>query len=1479
MKIEDLNALIKTYEALAAKLAAEAKERAALAAKLGGSDKLVAAIDAFPDADSFVKFADKMPDNPPLGDVLAAFGTDLPDLAKLVNETLDGNAALLGVLAEKGCGRDPAKLKEFADTFNASPALLQGMIEGGGLGDNPDALAAMFDAGCGRDPAKLKTLFEKFPDPADRKALSDVLTSGGLGQAPAALGALAGQGDGDLLKKLTEQFDNKAKNADLNELLTRTSLDGGSPSRPELLRDLIVDGLGGEPKRLLELHKAFDGNIGDLDKVISGMDGVDGQAGKRLKTLMDAVQGREGYTDQQMADHLRDPFLSSIAGQSGASKTPPVGGDANAKAGFDAARTRKVLNTSAVAGLLAQGMTPSQAGAVLTARIDDSDLRDQFSAATGSADTMADRADALALLPAEGDPTQTDVTKAATTAVTDATTTINGQADGADAAQIAALMTLADKAIAAATVEPDSGARDAALAAAKNAANAAQTAMKRAAGLAMSASQGGAAAAAMQQASAKLPSTTPDAVKNAVKAYADMSFAAAATSAAINDNETNSGALATKALAEFAAKHGTPVPVDTLDASKAATKIATEAADDLAAVVTNASRPIPAGLLERAKVQADATVAAGQAEPDETTAKAAYAAAKKLSDAVSDALLDAAARLAMDHVRSNTDGKAALKNVAAADACSGMAARLLAPGSESSELRGSLADVSASEKTSTDVQDFKAIDVAVQKSEAEAAARQAAEDKKGAMPDVGEITSEIQTASLKALGARNAANTAAAKLDAAIPAENPAAFAALVKEAAEAADDAFKAAKNVVEDSARADTLIAAEKCAASVKKASERPAFGVLNAALDAQADLDIATKSARNAALTSVEVTDLLAADKAELGKAAESAAYLAAAAKKGAAPDATEVTDEITAANKAADDAKLAVTNAIVALAGGDPAVDAKAYTQAIKDLAAKADAALSAARDAVDETKRDAALAEAKKGAAEAATATKTLADYHLQKAKEASFKKQDADMRNAAGPRDAMTAAMASGVGLVAATKKAGKAFETGKAAVANAAASALALLAETDGAVRSATELAEEKQAKAQLPGADQLAKLEAMVADRDAAKVLAEKAKAAFCGAATSAPWGGLVGALPAAAPATTDPMPPNVEVDFQDALTAGKAASSAFVAARDAALKVERSALAFKVELTAIANPTTAESDALSGVTTIEGNASAATVALQAPVDQIAAAIKAAKNSINKYMVWANTNHSGDTGTLALQATSGFIASEFADTNVPAVGEADLIRVAPSLVKQPYTGAHLTTVVVNGANATVDMKHITERHVRGTYEFDNESCPKGTQHDVGMLLQGALAGLQTPPKTTEENRLIKESRRNKANSFFPEAVDSAKAEDLAKQALTAADNSLAPSDVASELLSQIVPPPTPPATTPKEVRWNRTWFSADVTVSIPPNISANIGIGIAQNPGGPVPLPTTAVIKGRMFYPNEGDKISTPDVLIMAKALGVAQ
>jgi len=1316
MKLADALALIQTYEKLAQKTAAAIDARAALTASLGAAEvgKLA---DAFPDAEAFAAFAAAMPATPKLEDVVKAFQPDTKDLADLISVTLKGDAKLLSVLAEKGCDRDPAVLKKLADEFKSDPKPLQEMIEEGGLGDHPEAMAAMLQAGCEKDPAKLRALCAKFGVKLDRERLAGILGSGGLGQAPETVGALAKEGGGDMLRQMSVAFDDEPKRTKLRELLSDGGCDAAASGRPGLLADVVRDGLGGNPARLIELHDAFKGGGADelpnLGKMLAGLDGDDGKAGKRLGTLHAALKSRAGAaTDAQVSVQLRDPYMKSISDFSMAGKMPPVIARGAAKDAAAAAAARPMPPAAQRAATLAGGLKNRNSADLLEASLTDPG-RSHAASAAGMTDGLGKRADALKLTPAAGDPGQTDETKLTTAAANDAAAALAKRTDGGTPADIEALAKLGVAALEAAALEPDDATRDAALAAAKLVETTVTEALRRLAAKTLAGAPGADAATVAQAALDGLPVTTPAGVKKAAEAIAAAGMQACAASQGATQDPHTASAAAKKAIEEG---YDLPARAGAEKTAREAAEKAAATAEAAAKLVTNAPRPVDAALLQRAATAAANAVALGGKSADEAAAKKAFDAAKALATAIADAVREAAGRFALAAAQDTAGGKAGLAAATDTDKAVAILERLVPPSP--------------------------------------------------AIPEVKQ-------------------------------------------------------------------------------------------------------AAKAARGSALTGADAGAMETADKGDLKKAAQETAYRSAAATAGGEPDTVAIGNAEAAADIAADMAAKDADLATSALTSAAVATDPAAYVTLIEDAARLAEAALTSARAAPDDTKRDAAVLAAKNGAAAAADGAKKLAAYHQAAAQTQLNTRQATEMTAAAGPRDALPQAMTTGVGVPGAKANAQAAFDNGKIAIADAAAAELARLAETEATVRTANEAADGKQILASLPGADENAKLDALIAARDAAEQLSIKATAGFHG---------LVVGLPAVPPAG-DPMPPDPDAPFAPAMTALKAATGAANAWVAAAKAVETAAKGFEAALGKIAVPTPEEAATLLAMTNAKAPAKVATGLAETALAGIDTDAETLRDSVTAWTEWANTNHRVpvvDPGTTKLQDITGFAISLQLEAKVPAKTEAELIQSGPSLKKVAYAGPATAAGVANGAPADIDMAHITDRHVPSTYKFVPESSPRGSEHDAGLLLTGKLAGVPQNQRTSKEKALIKQGKSNKKNSFFPETVDAAAALTMAQDALNAAAALQTPPGLPIWLFNQVA---LQPIGGPKQ-QWQKVWFEPSVNVNLPganpPQVvPCTVGVAIATNPGGG----PTAKPKVRMFYPDPGNKLSMPDVLVMAKAVGVAQ
>lgn len=286
---------------------------------------------------------------------------------------------------------------------------------------------------------------------------------------------------------------------------------------------------------------------------------------------------------------------------------------------------------------------------------------------------------------------------------------------------------------------------------------------------------------------------------------------------------------------------------------------------------------------------------------------------------------------------------------------------------------------------------------------------------------------------------------------------------------------------------------------------------------------------------------------------------------------------------------------------------------------------------------------------------------------------------------------------------------------------------------------------------------------------------------------------------------------------------------------------------------ELAAVKSPTLAEMDDRDAIGALMVSVNDAPAAIKAGQLMIFEAIDMVSEPSYEWTAWANEHHAAIAATAVFQAIAGFASSEADHAKFTPVPQADMIRVGPSLVLDPYTGAALPPTTVNGDAAMVDMKHITGRHVRSTYEFDEHSSPKGSEHDLGVLLRGQLADKDISPK---EKRLIQESQRAKPNSFFPEEVTALNAAGLAKTAMEQAQANVSPDTVGNILTDQIQP-------FGALKKWASALHQGDaIALNIPPAVSATIGIALNVDPINRTTSPHTKkpppqVLKARMFIP----------------------
>ena len=771
------------------------------------ADKLMA---AFPDVAEMEAFAAAMPTKPDLKAITAAF----PDGAKLgafINDALGGDPKLLGVLAEKGCGRDLTKLNDLAVAFEGEPEKLKAFVMQGGLAAQPDALAAIFQDGCAGDPVQLKAVMSEFPSEVELGKLSNALGAGGLGQSPAALAAVAKEDGGKLLAKMATDITDPDDLKALNAMINTGGLNGGAVARPAMLRDVLVDGLGGDPSNLVLLHEKFGGSdpgsMDQMGRMMVGLDGVDGQAGKRLGTVLGGLKARNGNSMDTAMEKLKDPFMKTID----ASTSNSARIDSAAAAGDHAAAAiaGRKAPTAAVAGASLQDAMGTETAVDLLLMqantLDGAAIVSAFDA-SARANVRITGLDAAAL-PLDPSPHDLAALTGDLKAKTDAVT---AQPAGASDADIATLEALINPLLSAAAVEPDDGLKKAALLQATAATNAiAQALTRRAAALVTG--SGAAGATALVLSTSQDRATTPEAkaylaaVSDAVNRAAVLSLGAGANPKTLADTARDGlvgdGSAENKALIE-AIKRATTM-TKALDAARP---------------------PVDPAMLAHAADVVGETLEVAKTAPDEAEVTNALAAVKTLSDAIALAGRKAAAAQDTQTLLGFPEGKAAVAAAAASDGCISLLTRAPADAAKIKAQEKARNAAISGALTIKDADTFEALSGTDQKNAAEdALRRKVADGKAGAVDDV--VLGTARTAANKA--AEDAATAAdAARLTIAgadYDTAAPDSFDVRIEKATIAAQAAFEASAMAPDDTNRALALTAAKAAAAAASDAAKR--------------------------------------------------------------------------------------------------------------------------------------------------------------------------------------------------------------------------------------------------------------------------------------------------------------------------------------------------------------------------------------------------------------------------------------------------------------------------------------------------------------------------------------------------------------------------------------------------------------------------------------------------------------------------------
>ena len=815
MTLSQAEKTVATYEKLALQIAGRIAERAKTKITLA-PDKIAKLEKGLGSPEAVTDFLTQMPKAPGAEAILDALPS--PEKLGALIKALGGKISVLATVAEKGCKGDPQVLAKLADQFEKDPKPLTDLLSEGGLADNPTVLAAILQEGCNGDPAALAAVCTTFKDKADRESLAATLTAGGLGLAPEAAGALCG-GDGAALKRLAKDLGKPDELAALNTLLAKGGLDGSASGRPGLLADVIGKGLGGDPKRLIDLHDAFgkaapEEGLAAMSQMLGGLDGTDGRAGERLARLNKRFGAA---TDSKLAaEKLRDPFMKSITGMGRAAASLDLVGDPAATLAQAAAK-RPAPDPARQTAQLAAGLDGATAAGLLAQGLTDPTERTAAKAAGAALAITQDRTAALEkATPGAPDPAQTKATLAALQKVTEATAELSDQPLGGDLKDLTALDKLCATLMEELAEEPDPATRAKAVLALKAASKAIATSLaRRAAGLAQKAGPATEALAKLTELQT-LRKGASEAEVAGLKALGDAAGRATGLAAAASEAPAD---LAKRAKADVD-KLEDGAQIEAAKTRNATATTATQAALAMAARLKAAPPPVPPALLEAATKAAETAVEAARAAPDEAQAQAAMVAAKAVCDAVAQVCKAAASLSELALAQANPAGAKALAQASTCDRAREIAGKVTGGAAVVKALDTASAATREAALALAETARLKA-DPTLGDGARDAARRAALGTGQGA-PDPAEVTKAEKAADALALDAKTKAETAAQTLKT-TAATDAAAFEALIEKARDAARLALRLGALAVDDTARTSTLAAAEKALTEVSAAAGR--------------------------------------------------------------------------------------------------------------------------------------------------------------------------------------------------------------------------------------------------------------------------------------------------------------------------------------------------------------------------------------------------------------------------------------------------------------------------------------------------------------------------------------------------------------------------------------------------------------------------------------------------------------------------------
>ncbi|MFL4472085.1 hypothetical protein ACERZ8_20205 [Tateyamaria armeniaca] len=933
-----------------------------------------------------------------------------------------------------------------------------------------------------------------------------------------------------------------------------------------------------------------------------------------------------------------------------------------------------------------------------------------------------------------------------------------------------------------------------------------------------------------------------------------------------------------------AALEKTPAAGDADDEYSAQTEVLTGELSTATDALLKAATGVEITAIKALEAQADALMTRAGSEPDDDKRSAAIVAVRAAGQAIDTAL----ARLS-SHALSQT--------AEAGSAAVGIAETLALRSGASDAEKAVLNELAAA-----------AMDGAVAAAAASGTPAETAAAAKAQVDllDAGERGAETDRRNAAATAAAAAANEAATEILRAAPPVDPAlvarvaALAAAAAAAGQAAPGepqakaAFDAAKEASKASAKAaQRAAAASKVAAAYDNpaAAEALAAGgdcdqthanLVAAGMDAEAvNVAEVAAAARRSGMALLEVERILT-DPAAASKAARDAALQGA-------PDTDGLGVVITAREKDASDAGDAAKLAQEVLNVAS-ATDAN-YKDLIDDAEAKAQVALGLAVMVVDEALRKRVVTQATFALKEVHAAAGKYADEQLDGANAALATEQGNQSTLTSASRQTL---IDDYVGVGATNSMDGSALsaqtEELRAAMCKTANGLLAqeLLDSADATEKR--NAAAKAQALAAAPGASKLAKVEALVAVRDANEEVSKLATALV---------DDRIGKVPAV-PGGVNATELTTAVGGVTPDAALRTAVAAFEAANSAAAKWSESANAVKVAVTEAlsalsgSHPDTARLNQL--------NTEADTKVTQALAAQRAIDPDDAGSSISRlnaiasgWTAWINANgHTGVAQAGDIMASSGVATMMTTETkrrsNHVGAQQDELIRVASGIKFAPYptvaSGLPSGTNIVEPCNialppppppppgavgaappppapeaATIRKNHICGRHVREAFKFGHvDGGPNPDDVTAGHMIAAAYEGVppwpgegtgNLPPPGTKLRSLRKQAKAQKVNSFLPEEVNVGNVTQVVEKALSAVRANYADTAAFHTAIATAAQP---------------GFLKDTVSVDIPPPADIHIGIKLAGTP---------AVPKADMVH---GTKVTMtmPDMMAIGRAIG---